>query len=234
MKINMHEYAKELEYWIKAFESFVDRASIGALRQTHERLLAGIDRKASFGWLSSRPIKLVMATEYDRARGEVEHVSISWRFKARFSPDPKDRTKRPLWDVHALNTEVEIYGSDAETLLLRFHHDLKDTDQLGPHAHLQISEKFLEARVGMRLAVPRFPAIAILPTDCLDMLLSEFFPHKWPKAQSEAISLGLLRNGQIQRAMRFAEALARDWRENPKRTPVSLLQNCHFPDLRLA
>jgi hypothetical protein len=234
MKISLQEYAKELEYWIKAFEPFVDRTSIGTLRDTRERLLSGFERKAKFEWATARPIKLDLATAYDRAQGEVEPVQVRWRFMAAFAPDLKDKSKRPLWDVLGMNTEVEIYRPDPECLVMRYHHDLKGKDQLGPHTHLQISERFLDDAVGMRLAVPRFPAVALLPTDCLDLVLAEFFPHKWPKAQSEATNLGLMRQGQIERATRLAEELQRNWRKNLKRTPVSLLQNCYFPDLRLA
>lgn len=234
MKINIQDYAKELEYWIKAFDPFVDRTSIGTLRETRERLLSGFDRKVKFAWATARPIKLEVARAYDRAEGEVDPLQVRWRFMATFAPDPADKSKRPLWDVLRMNTEVELYRPDPEYLVMRYHHDLKGSGQLGPHTHLQISEDFLDDAVGMRLAVPRFPAAALLPTDCLDLVLSEFFPHRWPKVQSEATSLGLMRQGQIDRVTRLAEELQRDWRKNPKRTPVSLLQNCYFPDLRLA
>jgi hypothetical protein len=234
MKINLHEYVRELEYWIKAFEPYVDRASIGHLRDTHESMSSKMNKKAEFEWATSRPITLAISTEYDRAEGQMEPVHVSWRFRACFSPDPEDKSKRPLWDVLRLNTELEVHRQNPEMLLFRFHHDMKDKDQLGPHAHLQVSESFLEEKVGMRLAVPRFPAVALLPTDCLDMVLSEFFPRKWPKEQSGAFNFDTLRRGQIDRAERFAEALRRDWGNRRKRTPVASLQNCYFPDLRLA
>jgi len=234
MKISLHEYVKELEYWIKAFEPYVDRASIGNLWDTKESMSSKMSKKAEFEWATSRPVKLRISTEYDRAEGQMVPVHVSWRFRARFSPDPKDKSRRPLWDVLRLNTELEVRREIPETLLLRFHHDMKDKDQLGPHAHLQVSESFLEEKVGMRLAVPRFPAIALLPTDCLDMVLSEFFPHEWPKEQSGAFNFATLRQRQMDRAERFAEALRRDWGDKPKRTPVALLQDCYFPNLRLA
>lgn len=234
MKINLHEYAKELEYWIKAFEPLVDRASVSPLRDTLEELQASRDKTNDFRWTASRPIKFAIATEYDRAEGEATPVYITWMFGCRFSKDPKDKAKRPLWTLGELRTQIEVHRAEDDATILRFHHDLKNEGQLGPHAHLQISERFLEEKAGMRLAVPRFPAAALLPTDCLDLALSEFFPHRWPKSQSEAIGIGTLRDGQLNRATAFAGELHRQWKISTKKTPFAVLQNCFMPDIQLA
>jgi len=234
MIIDMRNYGLELGYWVKAFKPFVDYSSQNALMKIQQDFEDGCDNHPKFRWETKKPIRSIMADAYDSPGKHVDRVCFTWAFHADFTKGDKPK-KNPLWSVSEMVTQVEVFALDPEERkVLHFHQDLKHKAQLGPHVHMQISEDFLNAGNGIKLGVPRFPGAAILPTDCLDLVLSEFFPEKWPMEQVGLQGIGTLRQAQRSRFERLAAALHQEWLALPARTPVARTQNCFMPTIQLA
>ncbi|MBY5839828.1 hypothetical protein J3P71_06430 [Rhizobium leguminosarum] len=235
MKINLQNYRQEFDHWIKAFDPFVDHASKSALPQLHSRLEDGIDNKReSFTWELKKPVTTIVAESYDKKEESGSHpIRIDWQFKSVFERC-EDTKKKKIWSVKEMCTHFSINDASGGDEIMHFHVDLKNDKQLGPHVHFQFSEEYMEKNVGVRLAVPRFPLATVLPTDCMDFVLSEFFPHRWPQSQSGAHGLKNLREAQRKRLENMAMAVATLWVKNPNRTPVSITQDYHIPDFVVA
>lgn len=235
MIINLQNYRQEFDHWIKAFDPFVDHPFKSALPQLLSTLEDGIDnRRASFRWELKKPVTTIASESYDRREESGSHpVRIDWQFKAQF--DLNEYTKRrKVWTVRDMCTHFHVRDASSGDEIMHFHVDLKDGKQLGPHFHFQFSEEYMEKNFGLRLAVPRFPLATVLPTDCMDFVLSEFFPHSWPQSQSGAHGLNNLREAQRKRFENMALAIASLWVKNPNQTPVSITQDYHIPDFVVA
>ena len=234
MKIDLGQYGQELEHWLRAIEPFTEIASVPALRRVREDLLDGAaNRPAELPWKLTKPILCKPARQYDGVDKSPHAVQVQWQFEARFTA-PTRVGKRWIWTVSEMVTQTKVCLLETGDELLHFHHDLKNKDQLGPHVHMQVSEHWLKENKPVPIAVPRFPAAVVLPTDCLDLILSEFFPHEWPKSQADAVGIGTLIDAQKRRMMAMSAAVAKSWDAKPRKTPIAAVQNCYLPDLQLA
>lgn len=234
MKIDLAQYGQELEVWLKVVEPFTDRASVNALRKLGESLLDGnAKRPAKLEWKASKPIISKPAERYDGVDKVKPPVRVAWSFKAVFV-EPAKVNRRWIWTIEELSTHSVVTLCETGEEILRFHHDLKNQGQLGPHVHMQVSEEWLTSKGLTPIAVPRFPAGAVLPTDCLDLVFSEFFPHEWPRLQADAVGINTLITAQQARFRAIAAAVLKSWDDKPKKTPIAAMQNCYMPELQLA
>lgn len=232
MKIDLKAYGKELEFWLEAFKPFVDHGSQPALPRLKQQLEDGRDiARPTFPWKLDKPIVTKAADRYDGTGKTPHRVRIGWQFAATFERgnDPKNRA---LWMVKEMATHIHVSLSGSGEEILHFHFDLKNKGQLGPHAHMQLSEHFLKNKNRVPVAVPRFPSTAVLPTDCLDLVLAEFFPFEWPRSQSDSRGLNTLQTGQQKRIMEMSQAIAKGWPKS-RMTPISAIQDCFMPDLQI-
>ena len=233
MKIDLREYATELRYWLEAFKPFVDKVSHPSLMRLQEEIENGRDNlRPSFGWKLAAPIQLIDADRYDGTVKSPHVVRVTWQFEAEFKSRPDSR-KTFLWTVENMVTHVRVYSAKNDEEILHFHHDMKNKGQLGPHSHMQFSEHYQKDKGKIPIAVPRFPTVAMLPTDCLDFVLAEFFPFEWPKSQSTLVGLAALQKRQRDRMMRISHAIASGW-TGSRMTPIAAVQNCYEPDLQIA
>ncbi len=174
----------------------------------------------------------VEADSYDGPDRTPHKVRIGWQFHATFRND--DRTKRgSLWTVKAMATHIHVYSAADDQEILHFHLDMKNKGQLGPHVHMQLSEQYQKDKGRIPIAVPRFPATAVLPTDCLDFALCEFFPFAWPKSQSDSRGLRTLQNKQRARLLSMAQEASKSWEES-RMTPIAAIQECYAPEMQIA
>ncbi|WP_129418229.1 hypothetical protein [Rhizobium leguminosarum] len=234
MRINLRKYATELSYWIDALKPFIGKESHRALSALKDQLENGRDNlRPAFDWKLDRPIVTKEAERYDGPDKTPHKVKVGWQFESTFESDGQSK-KTSLWNIKKMVTHIRIYNADDDSEILHFHHDLKNREQLGPHVHMQFSEHYLKNKGRIPIAVPRFPITAILPTDCFDLVLAEFFPFEWPKSQAGSHGLVTLRSNQRTRLIAITEALQKQWEASPKLTPVSATQNCYMPDLQIA
>lgn len=245
MKINLRDYATELRFWLDAFKSFVDRESVNALSNLQGELESGRDNlRSTFPWRLAKPIKTKVADQYDGSNRTPHRVWVGWQFDSVFECEANTR-KNGLWTVQNMVTHVRVHAADDGTLISHFHFDMKglkknkeggktkSKPQLGPHIHLQVSEGHLQNNGRIPLSIPRFPITTLLPTDCLDLVLSEFFPFDWPKSQLESPGRETLRSRQRERLERMSQAIANQCKES-RNTPIVASQDWYAPDLRLA
>ena len=232
MLINLDRYCQELDAYVPGFLPFLERRSQGTLQDLVEDLKQSRDHPKcmGFAWSTRNPLHSILADRYDRQSGTSLPVRIQISFMASFSR----RTRRDrVWRLIRVETQIEVVRPCGPHSLLRFHIDKKNPGQLGPFAHMQFSEDFLQEVIGYGLAVPRFPVCILLPTDCIDFVLSEFFPHRWPQEQTGLFRIRLLRDRQLDRVNQVGIQLRRIL-DKPNRTPVSLLQDSAFDDFQLA
>lgn len=233
MKIDLKAYATEFDFWIEAFKPFVEHASHPALSRLKSELEDGRDnRRPSFAWKLDKPVMTIEADSYDGCGRSPHKVKIGWKFEALFEIGT-DEKRKSIWNVTKMVTQFRVYSSADDQEILHFHHDMKNNGQLGPHIHMQLSEDYLKDKGRIPIAVPRFPSVAMLPTDCLDLVLSEFFPFAWPKSQSGARGLTVLQTRQQQRITAISKALSQKWLGSRK-TPIAAVQDCYMPDLQIA
>jgi hypothetical protein len=174
MRINLREYATELRHWVEAFEQFVDPGSKRPLSRLLEELENGRDNvRPAFGWKLAAPIRSVVADRYDGHGRTPNKVIVSWQFESEFETGP-DFKKKSIWIVKKMVTQIRIHSVPDDNVILQFHYDMKNRSQLGPHVHMQLSEHYQKEQDRIPIAVPRFPAMTMLPTDCFDLVLSEF------------------------------------------------------------
>lgn len=234
MKINLHNYGNELRYWIAAFKPFVDQGSKPALDRLGDLLEDGRERhQPRFAWKLDKPIWSIVADRYDSPTKTPDGVQIGWKFESSFLKEagPKNRYG---WTIDEMVTQIEIRLAADHTEILKFHYDMKTPNQLGPHSHMQFSEHFQTARGRVPIGVPRFPSAVMLPTDCLDLVLSEFFPLSWPKEQSGVTGLAHLRAAQEKRLLEMSRALVDQWKKSPRMTPIARTQSCYMPQIQIA
>ncbi|TPL49896.1 hypothetical protein [Mesorhizobium sp. B2-4-6] len=232
MIIDLYKYGAEVAAYVRAAEELVARASRYRLEAILNEFETGRETRRNFRW-GTDSIRTIDATQYDRRTGANEPIVATIGFHASFIA-PANR-KSSDWMVEEMVTHLKIFrvGAD-EHPVMHLHVDKKNAGQLGPELHVQVSEHCTE-RLGMKLAVPRIPAGFLLPTDCLDFILSELFWSDWSKAQTSAHNFSAVRNAQLGRASGFAAAIHSAWTKSPRRTPISVLQDCNFePALRLA
>lgn len=235
MIIDLKAYGTELAFWIDAFAPYVDRASATALKQILSDLQRGQDETDVFPWNTPKPIKTRVANSYDGQDKAAMPVFVTWSFNARFSKIAGLGKRPQLWNIDRLETHIKIIvATDDQPEALHFHNDLKNHGQLGPHTHLQIAESFLQQKKQINLAVPRFPTATVLPTDCLDLVLSEFFPHEWPQSQADARGIDQLRTRQRKRIVDFATQLEKHWEHQKKTTPVAVTQDAYLANFQIA
>lgn len=233
MKINLREYAAELAFWLEAFKPFVSRESNPALIRLQEQIENGRDNlRPSFPWKLDASIKTLTADRYDGKDRTPHKVWIGWQFESEFESGPESR-KQFIWTVKKMVTQIRIHSADDDSLISHFHFDMKNEGQLGPHVHMQVSEDFQKQKGRIPMAVPRFPAAPLLPTDCMDLVLSEFFPFEWPASQLKSHGRNALRTRQRDRLVRMSQAVANSWEESLN-TPIVASQGWYVPDLRIA
>lgn len=241
MIIDLKKYATEVGYWFGGFEALVDQAGKAQLASLLSDLGSGQARK-NFRWATPNPIRTVETRRYDRILGDMAPLYLRWSFEMRFAQLDKARRKDPqLWSIKHGTTRIEVLeGEDGareaeQRVALVFHFDLKSDGQLGPYSHFQVSDRFLEASGRLKMSVPRLPSAVILPTDCFDLVLSEFFPEAWRKQQSNLHGLNAIQEAQKRRASSLQSEIQARWnKEGARSSPVLWLQNCSLPDLRLA
>lgn len=198
-------------------------------------LETGRDNTTSFIWETKvdEPIETQVATRYDSLTRTPDPVVISMGFIAKFTR--LGGKKSVDWSVDRLETHITIRGEGKRDPALWFHIDKKNVGQLGPATHLQISEDCCDFLGDLKLGVPRFPFGFVLPTDCLDFILAEFFPADWGKHLAGSHAFGTLRESQLARLHVFASAVREDLNKRKKQTPVGVLQDCIFAEtIRLA
>lgn len=234
MKINLKAYANELNFWIEPLKAFIGKESHRTLSDLKEQLENGRDNlRPNFDWKLDKPIVTTVADRYDGHGRSPHKVTIGWQFESAFQSG-EDSKKKGLWTVSKMVTHIRVYNADNGEEILHFHHDLKNQGQLGPYVHMQFSEHYLKEKGRIPIAVPRFPIAAILPTDCFDLVLAEFFPFDWPKSQAGSHGLATLRSSQRNRFIAISDALRKEWDASPKLTPVAATQNCYITDLQIA
>lgn len=233
MIIDLRAYGGEVSAYVAAAKDFVERATWTHLQSMQTDLELGRDSSDDFPWSSKKPIRTRVADRYDRAAGKRDPVFVELSFDARFRRlIPK---KKSDFEVLKMVTHIKVFSSsDAGRPALHIHVDKKNLGQLGPDMHVQVSEAFTRQASNFALGVPRLPTGFLLPTDCLDFVLSEFFPAEWAKAQTSVHQIDTLRNAQLGRARGVAEQLEIIWKNKRGRTPVSVMQNCDYVGLRLA
>lgn len=232
MRIDLKAYARELEYWLDAFAPFVEHGSQPALPRLKEQLENGRDvARPTFPWKLDKPVMTIAADKYDGVNKTPHQVRIGWQFTAIFKSAEIQR-RNALWTIEKMETHIYVRLCDSGNDILHFHYDLKNKGQLGPHVHMQLSEHFQKNKGLIPIAVPRFPSAAVLPTDCLDLVLAEFFPFKWPQSQKDSRGLSTLQNGQQKRFMAMSQAIAKGW-QGSRKTPIAAIQECFLPDFQL-
>lgn len=234
MKIDLKEYGDELEYWVEAFKPFVDHASWHSLKGICDTLADGRDnRRTVFQWFVRDLIWTKIADRYDGVDKTPHEIRVGWRFQSTFvlGTDPR---RKPIWTVKEMVTQIHVCLAENNGEILRFHYDMKNEGQLGPHVHMQFSEEYMKDNKRIPIAVPRFPSPTMLPTDCLDLVLSEFFPFEWPRSQSDSRGLKILQTRQRARMVMMAQAMINGWAASPRRTPISAMQSSYMPELQIA
>ncbi|MDB5690974.1 MAG: hypothetical protein JWO81_37 [Alphaproteobacteria bacterium] len=217
-----------------AAKEFVAPASLPRLDRMLADLETGRDDTTAFTWETKRgePIETRVATEYDSMTGTRDPVIVSMGFFAKFTK--RSEKKSPDWDVDRMETHIKIQAENKNDPALWFHVDKKNTGQLGPATHLQIDEECCEFLGDIKLSVPRFPFGFVLPTDCLDFIMAEFFPMEWGQRLAGIHAFGALRESQLARLHLFAGSILADMNNRKKQTPVGILQDCDFVEgLRL-
>lgn len=233
MKIDLREYGTELGFWLEAFKPFVVKESITTLIKLHEQLENGRDNvRPSFPWKLASPIRTIVADRYDGKDRTPHKVWIGWQFHSVFKR-VEEAKRRTIWFVQDMVTQVRVHSADDDSVISHFHFDMKNENQLGPHVHLQISEDYQKEKGRIPIAVPRFPIAPLLPTDCLDLVLNEFFPFQWPQSQLKSQGRTTLRNRQRERLARMSQVIAKRW-DDSLNTPIVASQSWYAPDLRLA
>ena len=233
MKISLRDYGTELAFWLEAFKPFVAKDSASALAKIHEQLEDGRDNlRASFPWKLANPIMTIVADRYDGKNRTPHRVRIGWQFETVFDKGAASK-KHAMWTVQKMVTQIRVHSADDNSVASHFHFDMKNGQQLGPHIHLQISEDYQKDKGRIPLAVPRYPIAPLLPTDCLDLVLNEFFPFAWPESQVKSRGSATLRNRQRERLMRISQAVVKRWDESLN-TPIVASQGWYAPDLVIA
>jgi len=228
MIIDLRSYDTEVRALTAAAKPCVDQASKPRLDEMLSQLKTGRDgRMNHFIWQTLKPIVTIPTTRYDKVGREMPAVTVEFAFYARF-----ERLRHPDWTITRLETHLAIVSDRAAEPVLKIHFDQANPGQRGPYLHMQVSEQTTE-KLGLRLAVPRFPFAFVLPTDVLDFLMVEFFFDDWWRRQVLAPGMTHVRNAQLQRGKMLCEALLGYCNELRARTPVSLLQNCSFDSYRL-
>jgi hypothetical protein len=226
MIIDLNRYAAEVRSYFDAAKDFVLPASLPRLDRLLADLETGRDNTRAFTWQSHEPIETRVATRYDSMTRTPDPVVVSIGFFAQFTK--RSEKKSQDWDVDRLETHVSVRAEKEKDPALWFHVDKKNPGQLGPAVHLQIDEDCCEFLGGIKLGVPRFPFGFILPTDCLDFVLAEFFPMEWGQHLAGSHAFGTLRENQMARVDAVARAIAEDLMKRKKQTPVGILQDCIF------
>ncbi|MDJ0449261.1 hypothetical protein [Methylocystis sp. JR02] len=233
MIIDLREYSKEVVGYTRTAKSLVERASQSALEKVALDLETGQDTQDHFYWNTPKAIRTIETRDYDRAGQSAPPVYVEWGFRAEFTRQPAPR-RNAKWRIDELTTQFKVWAArDTTRPALVFHIDRKSPGQFGPDFHMQVSEDYTASAGPLHLAVPRFPTHCLLPTDCLDLVLSEFFQQKWLKEQSEG-PINLMRSAQLTRAKLYSEAIAGMWQAKPRSTPISALQNFPLPSLNLS
>lgn len=234
MIINLRAYSGEVAAYVAAAKGFIDRTTWSRLQAIQADLEFGKDNSDEFPWFTKNPIQTNVATRYDRLGTTKAPVVVTMSFDARFR-----RTKPKSLDFEVLGmvTHIKVFSTaNPQTPALHVHIDKKNSGQLGPGMHMQVSEAFTKQASAFALAVPRLPTGFLLPTDCLDFVLAEFFPDDWAKAQVGVHQIESLRNAQLERARQLGAQLEALWKGKRGRTPLSVVQglDCSYSGLRLA
>jgi hypothetical protein len=230
MIINLKDYANEAQFILQAAKPFIIAQSINVLDEIKSDLETGRGGGKAFTWETKRPMKFKEARDYDRRKGTVIPITVEISFCSQFSPISR---KGNDWKIDRLETHLKLFRDGNDEPVLHLHIDKKNKDQRGPHLHMQISEECTQ-RLGMRIGVPRFPFGFLLPTDCLDFALAEFFQDEWGQTQTGAQGIRLIRDAQKARARNASIKLQAEWDKITNKTPVSILQDCYLgDDLRL-
>lgn len=232
MIIDLRSYGGEVAAYVAAAKSFVDRTAWTRLQAMQSDLEYGRDNQDDFVWRTSGDIRTRIADRYDGSGKVKPPIVLTLGFHARFK---RLAAKRTDFQVVTMVTHLLVFPEDnLHQPALHIHVDKKNAGQLGPEMHVQVSEAFTKQASGMPLAIPRLPSGFLLPTDCLDIMLTEIFPDEWPEAQASAHEIQSLRQAQLQRLRRLGAQLEEVWKGKQARTPFSALQNCDLAALRLA
>jgi len=219
--IPLKQYRSEAEVLLLGAQEYIRHAS----KYRYKKILDDLgtlceSNNETVSWKAWN-IDLETAKCYDRASGQSPPVRVRFGFDLAFQlHDPK----AGLWALEKAVTQIQVYIEDSDKpAVSHFHVDLKNPEQLGPLVHVQFSEE-LSKRLGLAMGVPRIPFPIVLPTDCLDFVLSEFFPREWGKQQAGIHAISRVRKGQRRRIEALLGA-AIEACSGGGRTPVAALQN---------
>ena len=232
MLIDLMKFADELDAFGPALDPFLEPLSHRRFLELVEQLKASRDnpRIPAFSWSTPAWLTTISADGYNGGRRPAQSAQVQVGIDARFSRLPDARR---IWNIERLITQVSIARVDQQRPSLSFHIDMKNPNQLGPGVHMQVSDTFLHTAVGHRLSVPRFPITLVLPTDCIDFVLTEFFPNRWNEHLSGMWRIGLLRRHQEKRLRDLVMELWGQWQGSPNSTLIGMIQNSSLDGLRL-
>ena len=158
-------------------QSYLHRSSRDTLQGAANDLRYVAKNGGSWTIPIDRPIRTKLSKGCYEPDGKGGY-QIEGRLSFIWDMTPADRGKFEL--TGNASTLVSIYSveEDKDTCIFCWNVDIASLGgSVGPKFHTQIHNPH-------ELSVPRFPALAISPADCLDFLLGEIFIERWPHHQS--------------------------------------------------
>ena len=221
--LELNQYRKELAIFLDGAEEFVRRRSLSRFKKMLDDLDHTIDSGNPSTYWRARNIDLVVAKRYDRREGKSAPVRVRFGFDIALA---SHQVKRGYWHLSKCVSHIHVFreDDDAGEHVTAFHIDLKNPEQLGPEVHIQFAETCSQ-RLGLAMGVPRIPFPAVLPTDCLDFALSEFFPHRWGVTQSGMHALSTVRRAQKARIEALWASVQRSCGRRTRLTPIAAMQD---------
>jgi len=219
-KIDLEKYTVEMAAFIELAEDFVDKSS--TLRLTHvlRDLQIKVDeRTPRLHWSTDREIIIRSSEYYDGPNRKHLKTELSVTFDCVFLREEGTKPKVPMWEIDRISTHLRLKKNGYE---LPFHFDYKNSDQWGPQIHFQVSENLCD------LPIPRLLSNVCLPTDCLDLILSELHPVEWQTVQlagNNRTHIARVRNAQESRILAYISELKQLWDGDKATTRVNMLQN---------
>lgn len=219
-KIDLERYASEVEAFIRLADDFVDKASTLRLDHVLRALRAQIDSRASpLFWSTEREIVIRSSEYYDGPGKKHLKTDLSISFDCVFLRDANADRKDTKWGINRISTHLSLKKDGYE---LPFHFDYKNSEQWGPQVHFQVSEILCD------IPIPRLLSNVCLPTDCLDLMLSELHPVEWQETQQAGrnnVYMSKVRTAQENRILAHINELKRLWEDDKRTTRVNMLQN---------
>lgn len=225
LRIDLQSYLDEVSAVAKLSERFLEADGLAAMKQAVDDLSVPVHSgQPKFTWQTkdTLPIRFTSSSTYDGKKAHLPAMRLKFGFVCKFARPQNTPRKGPelrLWSIEMAVTHVR-WCEDGGAERMHCHFDLKNTGQYGPEYHFQVAEN------GPRPAIPRLPVACFLPTDCLDLALSELHPVDWSKHQATmTFQRQILMKAQRARLEHSARDVTRFWDElKGAQTPISALQ----------